>query len=187
MAQQNPKPSTQEIALAAAPARAEIAFQFEPDAEDRAKLSHALDLLSLKKVRLEGVVSPAGKDDWQLNAKLGATVVQPCVVTLAPVTTRIDIPVIRQYLSDPGLPDTAGETEMPEDDTIEPIPNKIVLLDLFSEVLAIALPDFPRAQGAELGTHSVTEPGKTVMTDDDARPFAGLKALKGRFSDGENT
>ena len=46
------------------------------------------------------------------------------------------------------------------------------------EALALALPPFPRLEGAELGNIAVTERGITPMSDDDAKPFAGLGDLR---------
>ena len=40
------------------------------------------------------------------------------------------------------------------------------------------VPAYPRKDGVEAETIGVTEPGKPVMTDEDARPFAGLAALR---------
>ncbi|MEO1238284.1 MAG: YceD family protein, partial [Pseudomonadota bacterium] len=127
---------------------------------------------------LEGRMIPEGQSDWRLEAKLGATVVQTCVVTLTPVTTRIDVPVTRRYLAymEP-VPD-AGEIEMPEDDTIEPLPGAIDLHAVLAEALALALPDFPRAPDASLENHTFTEPGKAPLSDADIKPFAALKALR---------
>ena len=45
------------------------------------------------------------------------------------------------------------------------------------EALALALPTWPRTEGVEPVTLSVTEPGKTPMSDEDAKPFAALKSL----------
>ena len=63
-----------------------------PDAAARGALAEELGLLDLRKLRLSGRITPDGDSGWRLDATLGATVVQPCVVTLQPVTTRIDEP-----------------------------------------------------------------------------------------------
>ena len=76
-----------------------VSFKLEPDAPAREEIAQQLELLGLRKVRFEGTIRPAGKRDWQLDAKLGATVVQTCVVTLNPVSTRIDDPITRLYLA----------------------------------------------------------------------------------------
>ncbi|NDR55017.1 YceD family protein [Aliiruegeria sabulilitoris] len=152
-------------------------FKLVPDAAGLDRLKQDLDLLSLRKVRLEGRLVPVGGRDWRLDAMLGATAVQPCSVTLAPVTTRIDTPVLRHYMAEFSNP-TDSEVEMPEDDSIEPLPESVDLWDVLSEALAIALPDFPRAEGVELEESVFTEPGAEPLTEEAAKPFAGLAALK---------
>ena len=146
-----------------------------------------LDLSGLRKVSFSGELSPAGKHDWALDAKLGATAVQPCTVTLEPVTTRVETDVTRRYVvempnqSDTGEEDEFGGTAMLDDDTLEPLGKEIDLWNLLVESLALALPDYPRAEGAELDTLKVTEAGKDAMSDEDLKPFAGLADLKSKL------
>lgn len=152
-------------------------FDLRPDAEALAALASDLDLLDLRKVRFAGTIGPEGASDWRLDATLGATVVQPCRVTLEPVTTRIDEPVLRRYVAHMPPP-KPGEVEMPEDDTIEPKPETVTLGDVLAEALALALPAYPRSDAAIPHHQVFTEPGKKAMQDEDARPFAGLAALR---------
>ncbi len=157
--------------------RQPTAVELQPDAEEKQAVAEALGIKAVKKLRFIGQLAPFGKRDWELTAELGATVVQDCVVTLAPVTTRIDEHVMRRYVAD--LPEIeGGEAEMPEDDTIEAIPETLDLVTVMIEALSLALPAYPRADGAELAKADFTEPGKTAMTDDDAKPFAGLGELR---------
>ena len=160
-----------------------VAIAIQPDRDALDALAERLDLLGLRKVRLTGELTPEGDTGWTLDARLGATVVQPCVATLAPVTTRIEETLERRYRADLAPPPDGGEVEMPEDDSIEPLPETLDLQAVLEEALALALPPYPRADGAEAGDAQFTEPGKTPMTDDDARPFAGLKALRDRLED----
>jgi uncharacterized metal-binding protein YceD (DUF177 family) len=172
------------VRLAEQQGRKPIEFVIEPDAAGRAAIAQALDISGIRKLRIAGSLIPTARRDWRLEADLGATVVQPCVVTLAPVTTRIDEKVVRTYLSD--LPPPApGEVEMPEDDTIEPLPASLDLAEVMVEALALALPAYPRAPGADLGEMTVTAPGLTPLDADAVRPFAGLKAALGRKDDDE--
>lgn len=152
-------------------------FDLDPDAKALASIAQAANVSSLKKLRFSGQIATDGNRDWKLVASLGATVTQPCVATLAPVVTRIDEDIQRHYIAD--LPDIEGsEVEMPDDDTQEPLPISIDLYAVLIEALSLAVPAFPRATGAEVGEVSVTEPGIAPMTDDDAKPFAGLGALR---------
>lgn len=164
----------------------EHSFTLVPDAKELSALREQLDLLGLKKLRFEGTLSPASKRDWQLTAKIGATVSQACVTTLAPVTTRIDAPVNRLYsadFTDPALAtaENEAEIEVPEDDSVEPIPSALTLSEVAIEALALALPDYPRAEGAELPETVFSQPGTAAMTDADTKPFASLKSLRDKL------
>lgn len=157
-----------------------IAFDEEPDASERARIATFLGLSGLSKMRFKGVLRQKGKSDWELVAHLGATVVQPCVVTLAPVTTRIDVPVGRLFVSE--LPDAAQiEIELdPETDAdIDLLPEVIDLGAVAMEELALALPEYPRAAGASLETaHPQDGPDDEEST---TRPFDVLKSLRDRL------
>lgn len=155
-------------------------FLLEPDGAARAALAGELEILEVRKLRFEGEVRAHGSRDFMLEGTLGATVVQACVVTLEPVTTRIDAEIRRHYVE--GLPEPEpGETEMPEDEEVEPLGQVIDLEAVMAEALALELPDYPRKDGAEPGDVAVAEPGAVPLTDDDVKPFAGLRdVLKGK-------
>ena len=153
-----------------------VDFALKPDTEARAALADSLGIRGIKKLTFAGRVLPLEQRDLALEGTLGATVVQNCVVTGDPVTTRIDEPVERRYLAD--LPDPTGdEVEMPEDENADPLPATLDLAQVMAEALALALPPWPRAEGVDPVDISVTEPGKAPMTDEEAKPFANLKAL----------
>ena len=169
------------IRMADLPEGSERAFDLRPDAQARAALAEALGIDAIRKLSFAGRLVPEGRKDWRLEADLGATVVQPCVVTLAPVTTRIDEVVMRRYLAEmPELP-SGSEVEMPEDDSADPLPDILDPGAVMAEALALALPAYPRAPDADLGEAVFTEPGKAPMTEADIRPFAGLAALKDKL------
>jgi uncharacterized metal-binding protein YceD (DUF177 family) len=166
------------IRLGELPTNRPTPFRVEPGAAELAELARTLDLSALRKVRLEGELHPRGRRDWDLEGRLGATIVQPCVVTLAPVTTRIEEAVARRFRADLPEPPAGAEIEMPEDDALEPLPDTLDLGLVLTEALALAIPEYPRADGATLDEAVFTEPGAAPMTDDDAKPFAGLAALR---------
>jgi uncharacterized metal-binding protein YceD (DUF177 family) len=178
------QPRTQ-LRLADLSSRTPTTFDLTPDANARKALAATLDIVAIKKARLSGTLSPQGKSDWTLSATLGATIVQDCAITLAPVTTRIDEDVNRHFVAD-YTPEMGNELEMPEDDTIEPLPEVIDLNALLTEALSLALPAFPRAEGATLGEAVFTAPGAAPMTNEDAKPFAGLGALRDQLSENDD-
>ncbi len=158
-------------------------FSLVPDAEARAELARTLGILGIRKLTFTGRITPEGDADLRLTAQLGATVVQTCVVTLEPVTSRIDEPVTRLYLAEmPEVP-AGEEVEMPEDDSAEPMPRELDLNAVMAEALALALPPWPRAASVAPVEVSVTEPGNVAMSDEDAKPFAGLKSLRDTLED----
>ena len=105
---------------------------------------------------------------------------QPCVITLKPVRTDISEPVRIQFSPHVAAPE-GDEIEMP-DETLEPLGNFIDLTAIMVEALSLALPAYPRAEGASLP--------QAAAADDDAagdtrRPIAGLDKLLGG-KDGES-
>ncbi|WP_299646903.1 DUF177 domain-containing protein [uncultured Jannaschia sp.] len=162
------------------PQRKPTHVRLVPDAGQLEELADRLGVDALRKVRLEGEVRPGPDRDWTLDAALGATIIQPCRVTTDPVTTRIDEPVQRRYSPDYQAP-TGDEAEMPEDDSLEPLPAIIDLGEVLEEALALAIPAFPRAPSADGLALSATPPGADPIDDETIKPFAGLAALKDKL------
>ena len=159
------------------PTKRETAVSLTADHALRAELAEALGVSQIKKLSFAGKLRAAGKTDWTLTGHLGATVVQPCVVTLDPVTTRIEEPVLRQYISNWQEPDDP-EAEMTEDDSSEPLGDVIDVMAAITEALSLAIPAYPRANGAELGAMVHAEPGIEPLNEETVKPFASLAALK---------
>lgn len=175
----------EQLLLARLSRGAQTSFTLTPEAPERAALAAELGLQALRKLRFAGRLIPEGRRDWRLEAELGATVVQACVVTADPVTTRIDEKVLRRYLADMPEPE-ADEVEIPEDDSAEPLPVTLDLADVMAEALALALPIYPRAPGAALGEARFAAPGTEPLTDETARPLSGLSALRDKLAGGHD-
>lgn len=155
--------------------RAELRFRLVPTPEARAALAGELGVEKIRKLSFHGTLRAENRHDWRLEGTLGATVVQACVITAEPVVTRLDTPVLRRFLRD--MPEPAAlEAEIPEDDTLEPLGAVIDPGVVMAEALALALPDYPRAQGAELPDSARDE----IAEDERPNPFAVLAALKSR-------
>ena len=156
-----------------------------PDAEARSRIAELLGLEALRKFRFRGSLRPLGRSDWELHAELGATVVQPCVVSLHPVVTRIDESVTRRFLTE--MPEPEGtEIEMPEDDSAEPLGQFIDISALALEALSLALPAHPRADGealSEAGRLEQAPPGQAPLQDEGKpNPFAALAGLRDKLN-----
>ncbi len=148
-----------------------------------AKVAKLLDLLFLSKFRIRGTLSPSGDEGWRFDGTMGATVTQPCVVTLAPVKTRIDVTVARHYL--PSSPESEALAEIEIDaealDEVDPLPEVLDIGLLAIEELALAIPAYPHAEGVE-------DTALVMRTDEGdeeppRKPFAGLAALREKMRD----
>ena len=173
-------PYSHPVRTAALPQRKPLRFDLAPDAHERAAIAADLGLLDLPLARLKGELRPSGRRDFVLEARLAAEVIQPCVVSLAPVPAEIAETVTRRYLADYLEPE-GEDVEMPEDDTTEALGEAIDLGAVLVEALSLALPLYPRAPGVSFDGQIVAEPGAEPLTDEKLRPFAGLAdLLKGK-------
>ena len=162
------------------PSRKPTRFDLRPDPAARQWIAAQLGLLDLPAFRFTGEIRPDGRDDFTLEATMTAEAVQPCSVSLAPVTAHLTEQVRRRYIAQWQEPE-GDEVEMPEDDTEEPLPETIDVANVALEALELALPLYPRAEGAALGEAVFAAPGTAPLKDEDLRPFAGLAALKARL------
>ncbi len=179
----DPLPVSHPLRTAGLTARKPTRFDLAPDAAQRQSLAQLIGASAIQSLRFKGEIRPVGRTDFTLEAQLLAVVVQPCIISLVPVTTRIDAPVLRRYLAELVIAaQDDPETEMPADDTQEPLPSVIDIGEVMTEALVLLLPDYPRAPGAVLDEAVHTAPGLTPLRDSDLRPFAGLAALAKRLS-----
>jgi len=160
-------------------ARKPTRFDIAPDGPIRAEIAAWAGIEALEEIRLKGTLTPSGRNDWLLEAEFSARVVQACVLTLAPVTTALREEVRRRYVSE--LPEPTGEeVEIPDDTDLEALPDRLDLGAVALEVLELALPLYPHAEGAALPAHEAAPPGAAPIQDEDTRPFANLRSLMGR-------
>lgn len=161
-------------------------FELTPAAPVRKAIAKQLGLVELRKLRFHGQINATGDTDWLLKAQLGATVVQPCVLTLAPVSTRLDLPVTRLFVGAQQIQsDTDEEIEIPAGDDSEPLKSHVDLMAVMIEALSLALPLYPKAEGANLETSTFAEKGIDPMSDEAARPFSGLASLRDKLEKDE--
>lgn len=177
-------PPRHPMTLATLSREAETAFAFALKAEDCTTAARFMRIRAIEEARFEGVIKPWQKTGWELSGRLSAITVQDCVVTLAPVTQYIEEDVTRRFLPETEM-EAASEISIDADqdeDGPEPIGAEIDLAAVMLESLALALDPYPRADGAALETSVFAAPGVKPMTDEDARPFAKLAALKSKLT-----
>ena len=150
------------------------------------ELVKSLDLLSIKKVSLVGKLSPLSINEWSLKAELRATVKQKCVISFKPVQTIVCEAINRTFspsaLQNTFEADDDGTSPVIFDDTLHELNDYIDLAEIILEELTLILPLYPKIEGVELGSYSITEPGVKPLTEENIKPFAQLSELKDKLS-----
>ncbi len=154
-----------------------FAFDISPTDAERAALARLLGARSVRKLRFAGTLAAAARGAFTLGARLEATVIQTCVVSLEPVTSRVEQDVTRRFEPQAGRVEAEVTLSPHDDDEIEPLGDRIDLGLVAIEALALALPAYPRRDGATLARTSPGDP----EADREARPFAALAALRDKL------
>jgi len=163
-----------------------IPFDLAPAADEREEIGRFLGVRALRSLRLKGRLTPEDADGWRAEGRLTASVVQDCVVTLAPVARRVDETVLRAYVPSDRLVEANGiDIDADEEDEPSGFDREIDLADLMIETLALALDPYPRADGAEMARSLFAPPGAAPLDDDALKPFAGLEALRDKLAGGK--
>jgi uncharacterized metal-binding protein YceD (DUF177 family) len=151
----------------------------EADADERIALARHLGLVSLERLRAELLITP---EDGMIGVQgmLRADLTQSCVVTLVPVTCRIDVPLQRRF--GPDDEDEAGddneELTLQSADSPDPVIDGLIDLGaVVTEQLALEINPFPRASEADFGALETIGAG----IDGGGGAFAVLAALKDKL------
>lgn len=172
----NPEAHPQRLRVAHLNPNAANPFLLRPSADTRAQIADQLDLQALPRLEFAGEIRAESGDGWRLDARLRARATQSCVVTTRPVRSDIEDEVTLRFTPHLGTPE-GEEVEMP-DETLEPLGTFIDLTAAMIEALSLALPPYPRAEGARLPDAAApTDSPESEDQGDSRRPFAGLEKL----------
>jgi uncharacterized metal-binding protein YceD (DUF177 family) len=158
-------------------------FSIKFDSKDMLDCQNLLDLRKISKVTISGEISAEGSQNWLLNAKVGASITQACVVTTDDVNTRIDQDIVRHYFADLETHEENFSGEEDLDADAEHIPDEINLLDITLETITLNINDFPRKDGIVIEPVLSAPEGVKPLTDDAVKPFAGLAGLRDKLKE----
>ena len=158
-------------------------FSIKFDNKDMLDCQNLLDLRKIAKVTISGEISAEGSQNWLLNAKVGASITQACVVTTDDVNTRIDQDIVRHYFADLETHEENFSGEEDLDADAEHIPDEINLLDITLETITLNINDFPRKDGIVIEPVLSAPEGVKPLTDDAVKPFAGLAGLRDKLKE----
>ena len=148
--------------------------------QECAAMAKILDLVELKSVDVSFQLTCIGLRRFRLTGQLIADVVQNCVITLDPVTSRIDEEIEVEFWPAEDVArlesgDDPEDTDVPLDGP-EPLPES-GLIDVGQaayELLASSLDPYPRTPGAQFAWTDQDSKG----TDDEGnKPFADLDVM----------
>lgn len=145
----------------------------EPNAAELVSMAQALDLNAIRSLRAEYRLARRSGGIITVDGRLKAKVVPTCVVTLEPFELSLDEPVALRFVEPATVERRPNIVDHDSTDGPEPpdeIENgQIDLGRVTTEFLSLAVPPFPRKQGAEL------EPPQEAEAES---PFAALSRLR---------
>ncbi len=162
-------------------------FAASASVEECAALAGRLGVLTIGRLRIEGVMRPRSRGKQVVvGGFLAAEVTQSCVVTLEPVVNTLDVTFERVF--EFGIEDEwarFGDASRdlvlgtPEIDAADPILEETIDIgEVAAEQLALELDPFPRAPGAVFETPTNETDAEPAI--DTANPFAVLNRLRKR-------
>ena len=169
----------------------ERSYSGDANAEDLVWLANEAGAHAVKSLSYS-LESRPWRKGIMIEGKIAAHVVMECVATLEPIKIAINERVVRGFLLPEHLYDAEGvglEIEISDDfelgEPVDPLEDPLDLSALIAETLALALPEYPRADNTEPVEAAAAPAGTAPLTDDDVKPFADLKALRDKMSGAE--
>ncbi len=158
----------------------EMVLEISAKAEECEALARRFGIIALEKLDATVCLRPESRVVVSLRAQLTADAVQACVVTLAPVPSRIETAFTRLYSSLPERDKEALEEELlGAEDPPDAIEDGIIDVgEAVAEQLALELDPFPRASGITFDGFTTESKAERAETDRALNPFATLDRLK---------
>lgn len=160
-------------------------FSYVPDAKKISELTKFIEFRKITITSFKGILKPLG-DGVDLKGKLVGQATQNCVISGAPVHTKLNHDIIRKYRKDI----TAFEVDIAHednfDDTYDVMPANLELDDLLCESILLLTPEYPKlSKYLESGEWSISTGEVEASTENDRpNPFANLdEKLFGKKTD----
>ncbi len=159
-------------------------FEGTASAEERAALAGRFGVEAVRSLGFRAEALTWGPSGVRLRGVAEAALTQVCVVTLEPIETRIAEPFERFFAPPEQIAQAGALLDSDLDEAPEPLGAAVDVGEVAAETVALAIDPYPRAPGAAFDGVLSAPPGVEPLTDEQARPFAGLAALKARGEGG---
>lgn len=150
-------------------------FEGAAEPDERAALALRYGAPAVSALAYEATIAPSD-GGWRVTGAARAEITQTCVITLEPVESVVEERFERRYL--PSARIASLELDMDADEAPEPLPEAIDLGEIAAEAIALGVDPYPRRPDARFEGRRAGPPGAPPLTEDAARPFAKLAALK---------
>jgi uncharacterized metal-binding protein YceD (DUF177 family) len=147
----------------------------EADEAERTALARRFGLLAIDRLEAEANLRSAGEAVFA-SGRLRAAVTQACVASGEPIPAIVDEPFELKFVPEGSATEEEIELNEGDLDIIGFEGSAIDLGEAAAQTLVLALDPFPRAANAD---EVLREAG--VIDEQDAGPFAALKALKDKL------
>jgi hypothetical protein len=154
------------------------------DADECAALTERFGLPQVRSLSMRGALHRWGPGGWRLEGVVRAGFVQTCVLTLERIDTELEEPFQRYYAPAATLADAA---RMLGEDEPDPLGDGVDVGEAAAEAAALAIDPYPRRPGVDFDGARSGPPGAAPLTDEAARPFAALAALRRAAGRGEGS
>jgi hypothetical protein len=147
--------------------------------DELARIARALDLVACASLTADYAIAPLFEGRYRVSGTLRAEIEQACVVTLEPVSSRIEERFEVTFWPEDEMPaPQSGELDMDDEPEPEPmLAGQIAVGRVAFECLAAAIDPFPRRAGAKLEVATAAAQGGA---DPSASPFAVLASIKAK-------
>lgn len=142
---------------------------------ERVELARQLPLVSCEALSVQYVIKPSGRDAYAMTGNVTAEVTQSCIVTLEPVTARLDEPLDCKFVPAAIIPrEQTEEEELSSLEELEPIEGGWLNVGrVVFEVISTGLDPYPRRPDAEWKNDDAGDADTAA-----SGPFAALAGLK---------
>jgi len=158
----------------------------EATAEEKINLAQRFNLEDVETLIAKLHVTVDSQESLiQLTGSIEADITQACIVTLEPVTSKIEVSIIRHYTTAPVSQDSVIEVDLSQenDDSPEPIEGEIIDFgEIVTEQFSLEIDPFPRSPGSEFtgfSSDTAKNSPSELQSDEASNPFAILAQLKG--------
>jgi uncharacterized metal-binding protein YceD (DUF177 family) len=162
-------------------------FALAATADECAHLAERFGVDAVRRLEATVSVRPMKGGSVVVEGEAEAALTQQCVVTLAPVETRVTATFSLVYAEETGEDETATVIDIDPDapDLPDPIVDGMVDVgEAVAEQIALGIDPFPRAEGAEFHAPDADEAGGREADrpgGGPGGPFADLAALKNKL------